>query len=179
MKTRTGLALIVSLAAASLACEQDLGQAFENVRAAAPAVCKDYCEEKASCEWPKADGPEEDAAYSYRIRQCTVSCAWYMSEGSFVTEYTPALEQIDYVDSISGGAIEDALKCVYDAGAYHCVENEDGPDSHVFEPRLEIQCETCADCLESLGIDFTLRWDTNGGGSCVPDGQQRVDQPFL
>ena len=61
---------------ALLGCDQELDQAFENVRAAAPAVCKDYCEEKSSCEWPKASGPKEDAAFSSLIRQCTVACAW-------------------------------------------------------------------------------------------------------
>ena len=173
------LALVALPLLLASACEQELGEAFENVRAAAPAVCKDYCEEKSSCEWPKADGPEEDAAFSSKIRQCTVECAWYMSEGAYVVEYTAVLEQTEYVDKVSGGAVEDALKCVYDSGAHHCAENEDGPDSYVFEPRIEIQCEQVAECAEALGIDFTFQWDTAGAGSCVPTGQQRIENPFF
>lgn len=170
--------LLCTLAAS--ACEQELDQAFENVRAAAPAVCKDYCEEKCSCEWPKANGPEEDAAFSSKIRQCTVSCAWYMAEGAYVVEYTPVLEQTDYVDKVSGGKVQDALECIYEAGAYQCAENEDGPDSHIFEPRIAVQCEAVADCVEGLGIDFTFTWnDTGNTGVCEPQGQQRIEAPFF
>jgi hypothetical protein len=172
-------ASVAAVLVAVVGCEQELGEAFENVRAAAPAVCKDYCEEKTACEWPKAEGPEEDAAFSSKIRQCTVNCAWYMSEGAYVVEYSAALEQTEYVGKVSGGVVKDTLGCVYDSGSYHCAENEDGPSSHVFEPRIEVQCETVAECVEALGIDFTFVWNSSGGGTCAPSGEQRIENPFF
>jgi hypothetical protein len=173
------LAIAVTAAAAA-GCEVELGQAFDDVRAGAPAVCKDYCEEKASCEWPKADGPEEDAAFSAVIRQCTVSCAWYASEGAYVTEYVVALEKTNYVEHVSGGKIETALECIYGASAYHCNENEDAPDSYIFEPRLQVQCDKTAACLEPLAIDFAMVWDESGEVDvCRPEGQQLLEVPFF
>lgn len=174
------LALAVLPLLAAVGCEQELDQAFENVRAAAPAVCKDYCEEKCSCEWPKAAGPKEDAAFSSKIRQCTVACAWYMAEGAYVVEYTAVLEKTEYVDKVSGGAVEDALSCVYGSGSYHCAENEDGPDSFLFEPRIENQCEKVAECVDALGIDFTFSWNTTSAEAvCVPEGLQRIENTFF
>jgi len=164
----------------AVGCEQELDQAFENVRAAAPAICKDYCEEKCSCEWPKADGPKEDAAFSSKIRQCTVACAWYMAEGAYVFEYTAPIDKTYYVDKLSGGAMEDMLACVYDSGSYHCASNEDGPDEYLFEPRLDSQCSKVALCANDLAIDFTFNWNDSGAdGVCEPVGEQRIEIPFF
>jgi hypothetical protein len=180
--SRTSIARLALLALPLLAagCEQELDQAFENVRAAAPAVCKDWCEEKSSCEWPKASGPKEDAAFSSLIRQCTVACAWYMSEGAYVTEYTAAVDKTEFLDTVSGGTVRDVLRCVYNQGAYQCEEVEDAADNYVFEPRIEVQCDQVAECVEALGIDYTFAWSSSGsGGTCDPQGLQRIEIPFF
>jgi hypothetical protein len=174
------LMLLAVALGATTGCDTELGQAFDDVRAAAPAVCKDYCEEKIACEWPKADGPEEDAAFSSRIRECTVTCAWHMSDGAYVTEYVPAIEETQFVDKTAGKALTKALDCLYDLGAFHCNENEDPPDTFMFEPRIETQCEFSADCIDALGIALTLVWDETGASpTCLFQGEQSLEIPFF
>ncbi len=182
MTQNLSMTLLAVSAIAAAACADDLATALDDVRAAAPSICKDYCEEKVGCEWPDAEGPLEDQAFSSRIQECTISCAWYMSDGAYVTEPDPLdLDGVFYVDSVSGGALGDLLECVYDLGAFHCSEPEDLPTDFEFEPRIEEQCDAAADCLAALGIDLAAEWIpiTLTDGTCSLEGAQTLEVFFL
>lgn len=165
-------------------CDDGLKQAFEDVRAAASDVCKEYCEEKLGCEWDPAAGDQEleDEAFSAAIRRCTVDCAWYAAFGAHVTEQDFVEDDRKYVDHVSGGALEQAHDCVYRLGVYRCAEDLEGPDQHVFDPGVEAQCEAADECLDGLGISMKFEWTPGAGdapGTCNAVGLQRLEIPFF
>jgi len=179
-----GGAVLLCWALAMGGCDQGLTQAFEDVRSAAPDVCKEYCEEKLGCEWDPAAGDQqlEDEAFSAAIRRCTVDCAWFVANGAYVTEYDFVEEDRKYVDEVSGRALKDTVDCVYQLGVYRCAEDLEGPDQHLFDPGVEAQCEAADECLASLGIDMTFEWTPgtgDGPGTCSASGLQDVELPFF
>lgn len=183
-RKRFGGALIALLVLAAGGCEAGLEQAFEDVRAGAPDVCKEYCEEKLGCEWEPASGDQEleDEAFSGAIRRCTIECAWYVAFGAHVTEQDYVEDDRMYVDHVSGGAVEDAHDCVYRLGVYRCAEDLDGPNQHLFDPGVEAQCTAADECLDALGIELRFEWTPGAGdapGTCDATGLQRLETPFF
>jgi len=179
----TSRAVIPCIAAAILAvgCEDDLQQAFEDVRAAAPDVCKDYCEEKVACEWYAQDGAREDDAFSAEIRHCIVDCAWWSANGGYASENDYEAEEVLVVKHVGGESLASTLSCAYGSGAYRCDTGEGVPSEHLFEPRLESVCLTAAACLEDLGVDFSVAWipTTADAGTCEEQGFQELHVPFF
>lgn len=164
------------LVAALAGCSDDLADAIEEVRAAAPEVCKDYCEDLITCEWPIADGDEEDNAFGAAIRRCTIDCAWFMSDGAYVVE-SGIIGQKLYTDKVSGKALREALECVYYAGGYRC-SDEGAADLHIFDPPVESVCNLSGGCLGTLGLDYGLMWNPSGG-YCQITGTQTVEVDFF
>jgi hypothetical protein len=177
-------ALLVGWALAAGGCDDGLKQAFEDVRSAAPEVCKEFCEEKLGCEWDPAGGDQdaEDLAFSDAVRRCTIECSWYAAYGAHVTEMDFVGEDKMYVDHVSGSLLEQAHDCIYRHGVYRCAEDLEGPDQHVFDPGVEAQCEASDECLDVLGISMNFEWTPGDGdlpGTCAATGLQRLEIPFF
>jgi hypothetical protein len=104
-----------------------------------------------------------------------------MDEGAFVTELSLLEQKPRYVTHVGGGALEDVLACLFELGAYACVEGEEeGPDIHELGPITESQCKAAATCLVALGTDATLTWHVGSdGGTCVPGGFQSLSVDFF
>jgi hypothetical protein len=165
-------------------CDEGLKQSFEDVRSAAPDVCKEYCEEKLGCEWEPAVGDQdlEDEAFSAAIRRCTVECSWYTAFGAYVTEQDFVENDRMYVGQVTGSQLEEAHDCVYRLGVYRCAEDLEGPDTHLFDPGVEAQCAAADDCLDVLDIEMAFEWTPGAGdapGTCSPTGLQRLEIPFF
>lgn len=156
-------------------CEDGLAEAIEEVRSAAPEVCKDYCEDMVTCEWPASDGDEEENAFGAAIRRCTVDCAWYMSDGAYVVE--GGVSGNTYTDKVSGKELQEALECVYYAGGYRC-SDEGGSDMHIFDPPVESICNLCGACFGALGIDYRMMWN-DPVSACQVTGTQTLETGFF
>jgi len=177
--TRTaGLAALMTAALALYGCDAELVEAIDDLRAAAPTVCKDYCEDKLACEWPTAVGAEEEAAFSAGVQRCTVDCAFYMGKGAYVVRTTVMVT--DYFDAVSGGALCDALECAVERGTFRCTEGEPN-DIHVFGGVVQSMCENADACLEELSVDQHLVWTpyAEGGGTCAAAGTEWIDAEFF
>jgi hypothetical protein len=161
------------------ACETDLSAALDDVRATVPEVCKDYCEDLLTCEWNSTvDGLFEEA-FSAAVRRCTIDCAFFVDEGAFVTEWLAFAGKTAYVSHVDGAAIEDALVCLFDLGAYACMEGESA-DTHGLSPVSETQCKAAATCLAGLDTDMSLTWHVGSdGGSCVHGGLQSLTVDYF
>jgi hypothetical protein len=174
--SRLAAALVAALAAVLLpACETDLSAALDDVRAVAPEVCKDYCEDELTCEWRSTSDGLFEEAFSSEVRRCIIDCAFLVDEGAYVSEWSAFEGKPRYVAHVAGSTVEDVLACLFDLGAYACVEGEDeAPDSHELGPITESQCKAAATCLVGLGTDATLTWHVagDGTGTCVPGGLQ-------
>jgi hypothetical protein len=174
------LAALVAAALGALGCEADLVEAIDELRAAAPTVCKDYCEDKLACEWPTAEGVEEEAAFSEGVERCTVDCAFYMGKGAYVVR--DGVEMVEYFDSVSGSTLLSALECAMENGTFRCTEG-DPNDVHVFGGIVESMCEDADECLDLLDIDQHLEWipspEPEGGGTCVATGDEWIDADFF
>ena len=164
-----------------IGCENDLHAIFDQVRSAAPNVCKDFCEDKLACEFPAADGDEEDKAFAAAIRRCTINCAWYMDEGAYVIEVEDPLEKKTYEDHVTGAMLEDMLKCSFYEGVFLCTEQESGEDLLMLNPLVQSMCIDADNCLSLLRIDQEMEWTpfTDGGGECIVSGDQTIESMFF
>jgi hypothetical protein len=166
-------------ALALAACETDLSTALDDVRASVPEVCKDYCEDQLTCEWNSTGDGLFEEAFSAAVRRCIIDCAFFMDEGAFVTEWMPLEEKTAYVSVVEGSVVEDVLSCLFELGAYACLEGESA-DTHGLSPVSESQCKAAATCLAGLGTDASLTWHVGSdGGSCVPGGAQGLTTDYF
>jgi len=175
MRTLLG-SLAVAAAVAVGGCEGDLTDALDEVRSAAPEVCKDFCEDMITCEWAIAKGDLEDDAFSAQIRRCTVDCAWYMTEGAYVVT-ADSLGQKEYVDRVSGPSLREALDCAFYAGAYRC-SDVGGHDAHLFAPPVESICNLTGACMQKLDIDYGMTWN-EAAATCDVTGSETVESIFF
>jgi hypothetical protein len=178
---RRGPVIAAALAASALACtacDADLVDAIDNLRASAPNVCKDYCEDKLACEWPTAGGSAENDAFSAGVQRCTVDCAFYMGMGAYAARN--GLEGLEYFERISGGKLEDALECALASGGFRCTDGSP-TDTHVFGAVVQSMCEDADTCMGKLGIDQHLVWTpaAEGGGTCAAMGTEWLDAEFF
>ena len=174
------LSILALLLPVVIGCENDLHAALEQVRSAAPNVCKDFCEDKLACEFPSADGDEEDKAFAAAIRRCTINCAWYMDDGAYVIEVNDPTEKKVYEDHVTGAMLQDMLKCSFYAGVFLCTEQESGEDLLLINPLVQSMCIDANNCLSLLEIDHEMDWTplTDGGGECTTSGDQIIESMF-
>lgn len=176
---------VLSTAALALivlpACETDLSAALDQVRAAVPQVCKEYCEDKLSCEWQSTSDDLAAEAFSSAVRRCTVDCAFVVDEGAFASERSPWSDQATYVSHVGGDAIAKSLTCLFDLSAYGCIEGEDpAPTVHGLALASRSRCEAAANCLALLDTDRSLIWQAKDDhGACVPEGRQELTVDFF
>jgi len=172
-------AALVTAALVLSGCDAELVEAIDELRAAAPDACKNYCEEKLNCEWPTAEGAEEEAAFSAAVQRCTVDCAFYMGKGAFAVR-NGVEEMFEYFDGVSGSAMCDALDCALTSGTFHCSGSESNL-VYVFGGVVQSMCEDGDACLEGLGIDQHLVWtpSAEGGGTCAASGSEWIDAEFF
>ena len=174
------LSILAMLLPVMIGCENDLHAVLDQVRAAAPNVCKDFCEDKLACEFPAADGDKEDMAFAAAIRQCTINCAWYMDEGAYVVAVGDPEEKKVYEDHVTGTMLKDMLKCSFYAGVYLCTEQDGGVDLLMVNPLVQSMCIDADNCLSLLKIDQEMEWTpfTEGGGECTVLGDQAIESMF-
>lgn len=174
------LSMLAMLLPAVTGCENDLHAILDEVRAAAPNVCKDFCEDKLTCEFPSADGDKENLAFAAAIRRCTINCAWYMDDGAYVIEVSDPTEKKVYEDHVTGAMLQDMLKCSFYAGVFLCTEQEDGEDLLMLSPLVQSMCIDANNCLSLLEIDQEMDWTpfTDGGGECTVSGDQIIESMF-
>jgi hypothetical protein len=178
---RFPLASAALLCLALAACETDLSAALDNVRSVVPEVCKDYCEDRLTCEWRSTSDGLFEEAFSSAVRRCVIDCAFVMDEGAFVTEWSIIEQKPRYVEHVEGGTVEDVLTCLFGLAAFACAESEgDAPDTHDLIPATEAQCKAAATCLVGLGTDASLTWHVGSdGGSCQSGGAQGLTVDYF
>jgi len=174
--------VIVAVLAAALAlagCDATLAEAIDDLRAAAPNACKDYCDDKLACEWPAASGTEENDAFSAAVQRCTVDCAFSMGMGAYAAR-EGVEEDLDFFDHVSGRTLKGVLECGLESGSFRCTAG-DPNDVHVFGGVVESICEDADACLAELDIDQHLVWTPSpeGGGTCAVMGEEWLDAEFF
>ncbi len=173
---RNCLLVLVFLASSFGGCAEELADAVDQLRAAAPDVCKDYCEDRVTCEWQGAAGDRETDAFGAAIKRCVIDCAWYMDDGAFVVE-TGIVDLKSYVDKVPGHDLEDTLECIYSAAGFRC-EEQVGGDQHMFSPPVESICNLSGGCMGTLGIDYLMLWNPSTS-TCQVTGTQTVEAVFF
>ena len=165
----------LAIFAVAAGCDSKLDQAIDDLRAAAPGSCKDYCEDKVTCEWEYATTSSlERDAFSGAVQRCEVGCAYDTGRGAYVAQN--GTEAIEYVDHVSGAEIGDFLSCAAGANLFSC------PDGvHTFGGLVESQCAQAETCLSALGIDLHLAWTPSmeGGGTCAYSGSQWLEAEYF
>ena len=174
-------AALVTTASVLAGCDSGLVEAIDELRAAAPTVCKNYCEEKVNCVFPDSvEGDEADAAFSAGVERCTVDCAFYTGKGAYVARIGEE-EDIEFFSHVSGDDLLGALECGMASASFSCADSE--PDSvYGFGAVVESYCEDADGCLELLGIDQHLEWipsPSGEGGTCTPYGDEWLDAEFF
>ncbi|MCP4601010.1 MAG: hypothetical protein GY847_10880 [Proteobacteria bacterium] len=159
-------------------CEEDLKQAFDDMRAATPEICSDYCVEKTSCEWPATAGNEGQEAYSAATRQCVFECAWYAENGAYVSDHDLVEEyKKNYPRHIPGDLVIQSLECLYELVAYQCTLT--APYLYVLSPGTINKCNEAGSCLGRLKANAKLVWRTEESiGICEKEGTQTVEAPY-
>jgi hypothetical protein len=181
-RTRAGSTRLAAVTAVTalvlIGCDTKLVDAIDDLRAVAPNVCKDYCEDKLVCEWPVASGAEENDAFSAGVQRCTVDCAFSLGMGAYAARN--GTEGIDFFQQVSGGTLKDALACAMEGGAFRCTDGVQN-DVHVFGGVVQSMCEDADACLGQLGIDQHLVWtpSPSGGGTCATEGTEWLDAEFF
>jgi hypothetical protein len=169
------LKLFLAICALAAGCDSELDQAIDDLRAAMPDICKDYCEDKVTCEWEGSTATVIGKdAYSAAVQRCEIGCAFDTGRGAYVAEN--GVDEIECVERVSGGEIEDFLTCATDGNLFYCPD-----ESHTFGGLVQSRCLAAEACLEGLGIDLHLAWsaDTDGGGTCTYSGTQWLEAEFF
>jgi hypothetical protein len=182
---KTAFEIVIFIAASAifaLGCDSPLKMAYDDFRKQAPAVCKDYCEEKVACELPSSFGPVYNEAFAALIRQCTVKCTAVAADGAYVWQSDPDgyYDRI-YSDYIDADTLMEGFECVYKLGAYRCVDTGDS-NVHKFTPPVTSICEMSNDCIAPFGVDVHYKWHINSGnagGSCRKEGSMHIDVDFF
>jgi hypothetical protein len=180
--TRAGSKRLAAVAAVTalvlIGCDSKLVEAIADLRAAAPDVCKNYCEDKLNCEWPVASGTTENDAFSAGVQRCTIDCAFSLGMGAYAAKN--GIEGLDYFDQVSGHTLKGALECAMESGAFRCSDGVPN-DVHVFGGVVQSMCDDADACLGHLGIDQHLVWtpSASGGGTCAAAGTEWLDAEFF
>jgi hypothetical protein len=180
--TRTGAMRVAAVAAVTalvlIGCDSKLIEAIDDLRAAAPDICKNYCEDKLVCEWPVASGIEENDAFSAGVQRCTIDCAYSLGMGAYAARN--GIEGLDFFRHVSGSTLKGALNCAMEGGAFRCTDGVPN-DVHAFGAVVQSMCEDADACLGQLGIDQHLVWtpSASGGGTCATEGTEWLDTEFF
>ncbi|MBN2339955.1 MAG: hypothetical protein JXX29_09090 [Deltaproteobacteria bacterium] len=177
------LILFVLLSHLSLSCDSGLDASYDAFRDQVPAVCKDFCEEKVACERAVGDGDSlDDDAFTSQVHFCEIECGAYASEGAYVwRDDASGYSDRIYTDHLDGAMVMDAFDCLYEMGAYRCVDN--GTEYiHQFNPAARNVCDASNDCIDGFAVDHAYYWSasTDGlGGACYKSGSDFIDAIFF
>ncbi|MBN2714425.1 MAG: hypothetical protein JXX14_01145 [Deltaproteobacteria bacterium] len=166
----------------STGCDRSLEDAYDTYLDNTPAVCKDYCEEKAACGRPSSTGDYEKAEFASDVHMCEVACAAYGAEGAYVWYADPggSYDRVLY-DYLGGDEVMDVFNCLYGIGAFRCVIRAGEYDIEFSPPARNI-CESANECINGLGLEMTYSWATGSdgvGGSCQQYGGDVIDAMFF
>jgi len=183
--TRAAILAVEALIVFCAACDPTAGETYDDFRAMAPLTCKDYCEERTSCEWRGVSlSPEDQDAFSAAVRLCETACTGSSVEGGYVyhlENFGDGVEYHNYDELIEGGELISGFECLYNAGAYRCVD-AGGFYVHQLQPPVLSICEYANQCIAAFGIDYSLSWtpDPSGlGGVCTRGGTEYVNALFF
>ena len=165
-------------------CQSDLDAAYDDYRAQAPSVCKDYCEEKIACENTSytSTGEELDNSFAAKIHQCVTYCTSYAVEGAYVWNSGINLGyDRNYREFIDGDMLFDGFECLYNMGAYRCVKTGSAY-VHKFNAPVKSVCEASNSCITGFNVDYSWYWQINSngiGGTCKHRGTDNIDAIFF
>lgn len=169
-----GMLLMGAMSLGILACEEELSEAFDDVRAAVPQVCRDFCQANTDCYAVDLTGELKDDFTTNTTEECEIICALEIAQGAYVIKWSEG-ECIDYdeewdecwsyqepeevVERIDGAAIRATMECLWNEKTWAC-EEDWGYD--VVEVTSQSQCEARSACMEWLGSDKlpSLKWDS-------------------
>ncbi|MBN2803622.1 MAG: hypothetical protein JXR91_11045 [Deltaproteobacteria bacterium] len=166
------------------ACQSDLDVAYDDFLSKAPLVCKDYCEEKNSCEraTDSSLGTYDQDSFTTKIHQCIAICTSYKAEGAYIWNDASSLGyDRNYYDFIDGDSLFTGYECLYNLGAYRCVNSND-VYTHKLNAPTSVVCEESNNCLAPFNIDYSFYWSVNPdgfGGSCKTRGTDNIDAIFF
>lgn len=164
------------------ACETELDAAYDEFRDQTPIVCKDYCEEKIACERPKGGGPLDTEVFAAQVHLCEVECATYAVEGAYIwSDDSSGMFDRMYDKHATGQEVLNAFECLYNMGAYRCVDTSNGL-VHLLKPPTSTICEEATQCISPMKANYQYYWSVNPegiGGSCSGSGSDSIEAIFF
>ncbi|MBN2530362.1 MAG: hypothetical protein JXR76_28495 [Deltaproteobacteria bacterium] len=181
MTLHMSLAMVLLLSIG--ACDNSLEERYDEFLDSAPSACKNYCEIMSSCDRTSDGGTYRYESLASRVHVCVAECSAYAAEGAYAW-FRADNDGIDRnMDAyVSGGALMDALGCLFDLGVFGCNYLEDGSYKIVFSPVSRGICEDSAKCIDRLNVDYHYAWQENSGtlgGSCQGQGADTIDFPYF
>lgn len=164
------------------ACDTDLEASYDDFRDQVPPVCKDFCEEKVACERVEGTGIFDDEVFTSQVHLCEVECAAYAIEGVYVWRQDSTGVAARYYEwHVDGGSVLNAFGCLYDMGAYRCV-NTGSAYEHELNPAARNVCDAANECVADFLVDHRYYWAASSdglGGSCNKSGSDFIESIFF
>ena len=157
-----------------------LGEAIDDVKAAAPKVCKDWCEEATLCYWSTLlendedlviDGEELEEAKVSHKEVCIANCAFRADNGVYVYEPDHDGDTTTYTfqEHLAGSLWTDYFRCMWDAALWVCSEH----GNLIIDDTTEENCTTRDECHQILDIADQFVWHAENE-ECYHDGYERI-----
>jgi hypothetical protein len=175
-------------ALAGAGCDEDptLAEALDDLVAAAPGACVEYCNPLVDCEWQNlgnVTGPESGNLLGDTKAQCVVDCAFRADHGVYYYEYDwdAATGEPIYTmkGTVPGDLAIDYLGCLIDAALWLCVDLDEAADDEMWAYRIDdATAESCAAysaCTALLDINLEFEWNpagNEGAGDCQASGDE-------
>jgi hypothetical protein len=160
-----------------LGCDDvTLGEAMDDLNAAMPEVCEDFCAAAAECGWNDM-GFEPEGLYLDAVRRdwekgCAVACAYRLDSGAYVYESEwddiDQIHRINFTEKISARNWRAYFKCLGENQLWQCGQWGN------MEVRAQdnASCTALDECVQLLDIAQQYSWDPGSGdeGQCHQEG---------
>ena len=166
--------VVATMLAAGCNLDPELSEAIADVKAAAPKVCKNWCEQATTCYWntQSTEGLELDAAQSDYKNACITRCAFRAETGVYVFEQEDDGEGghiYDFKENVPGSDWKSYFQCLWDKALWEC--NEYG-GLELAIPN-EAACEQRDECHQLLDINMEYNWHAESE-HCYGNGDEYI-----
>ena len=170
--------VVATMLAAGCNLDPELSEAIADVKAAAPKVCKNWCEQATTCYWNTltTEGLELDAAREDFEQACVTRCAFRADTGVYVYEVEDLGEgehSYEFKENVPGSDWTDYFKCLWDKDLWDCEEH----GSLVLVIPDEPSCEMRDECHQLLDINMEYEWYADHE-ACYGNGDEHVWDPW-